>query len=42
MSFYYDAKQKPYKITETVIVRDNREEAEEDLVAELYKIFRKK
>ena len=42
MSVYYDVKQRPYKITETVLERDNREEAEEDLVAELYKIFRKK
>ena len=42
MIIYYDAKQRPYKITETVLVKDNREEAEEDLVAELYKIFRKK
>ena len=41
MSIYYDAKQRPYKITETVLVKDNREEVEEDLVAELYKIFRK-
>ena len=42
MSVYYDVKQRPYKITETVLVKDNREEAEEDLVAELYKIFRGK
>ena len=42
MSVYFDIKERPYKITETVIVRDNREEAEEDLVAEIYKIFRKK
>jgi hypothetical protein len=41
MSVYFDIKERPYKITETVLVRDNREEAEEDLVAELYKIFRK-
>lgn len=42
MSEYYDAKHKLYKITETVVAHDNRAEAEEDIVIELYKIFRKK
>ena len=42
MSEYYDIKHKPYKVTESVIVRDNREEVEEDLITELYKIFRNK
>ena len=41
MSEYFDAKQRSYKITETVVAHDNRAEAEEDIVAELYKIFRK-
>lgn len=42
MSEYYDVKQKAYKITESVLEHDNRVEAEEDIVFELYKIFGKK
>ena len=42
MSFYIDAKRKVYPVDERVIENENRAEAEEEIVAELYKIFLKK
>ena len=42
MSEYYDIKRRAYPIIERVAEHDDRSEAEEEIVAELFKIFGKK
>lgn len=42
MSEYYDIKHKAYKIIESVPEHNDRSAAEEEIVAELFKIFGKK
>ena len=42
MSEYYDVKNRLYVITESYLQHDDRSEAEEEIVAELFKIFGKK
>lgn len=42
MSEYYDIKQNSYRVTESVVALEDRAEAEEELITELYRIFRGK
>ena len=42
MSEYYDIKQNSYRVTESVVALEDRAEAEDELIAELYKIFKGK
>jgi len=41
MSEYYDLKQRPFAITQSVLHSENRAETEEEIVNQLYKIFAK-
>lgn len=42
MSEYYDIKHKVYKVTERSLEHDDQSVAEDEIVTELFKIFRKK